>query len=74
MVVKADGLAAGKGVYICENFLSAQNAVKEIFNGKFGKAKEVLIENFLNGEEMSFLFYMIIIHLKFLIQHKIIKE
>ena len=28
-----------KGVYICENFLSAQNAVKEIFNGKFGKAK-----------------------------------
>ena len=54
LVVKADGLAAGKGVYICENFLSAQNAVKEIFNGKFGKAKEVLIENFLNGEEMSF--------------------
>ena len=54
LVVKADGLAAGKGVYICENFLSAQNAVKEIFNGKFGKAKEVLIESFLNGEEMSF--------------------
>ena len=54
LVVKADGLAAGKGVYICKNFLSAQNAVKEIFNGKFGKAKEVLIESFLNGEEMSF--------------------
>ncbi len=54
LVVKADGLAAGKGVYICENFLDAQKGVKEIFNGKFGKAKEVLIEDFLTGEEMSF--------------------
>ncbi len=54
LVVKADGLAAGKGVYICENFLDAQKGVEEIFNGKFGKAKEVLIEDFLTGEEMSF--------------------
>tara|TARA_B100000965_G_scaffold404968_1_gene437342 strand:+ start:6825 stop:8090 length:1266 start_codon:yes stop_codon:yes gene_type:complete len=54
IVVKADGLAAGKGVYICEDFLSAKNAVEEIFNGKFGKAEEVLVEEFLNGEEMSF--------------------
>ncbi len=54
LVVKADGLAAGKGVYICENFLDAKIAVEEIFNGKFGNAKEVLIEDFLNGEEMSF--------------------
>ena len=54
IVVKADGLAAGKGVYICEDFLSAKNAVEDIFNGKFGKAKEVLVEEFLNGEEMSF--------------------
>ena len=55
IVVKADGLAAGKGVYICETIESSTNAVKEIFNGKFGIAKEVLIEEFLEGEEMSFL-------------------
>ena len=54
IVVKADGLAAGKGVYICETLDSSTNAVKEIFNGKFGKAKEILIEEFLEGEEMSF--------------------
>ena len=53
-VVKADGLAAGKGVYICENFSDASKAVEEIFKGKFGEADEVLIENFLEGEEMSF--------------------
>jgi phosphoribosylamine---glycine ligase len=54
IVVKADGLAAGKGVYICENVKQSQQAVGEIFNGKFGKAKNVLIEEFLKGEEMSF--------------------
>ncbi len=54
LVVKADGLAAGKGVYICENFQEADLAVKEIFDGKFGKATHVLIEEFLRGEEMSF--------------------
>ncbi len=54
IVVKADNLAAGKGVYICENFSDAKKAVEEIFNGKFGKAKEILIEEFLQGEEMSF--------------------
>ena len=54
LVVKADGLAAGKGVYICENFLEAKKAVEEIFGGKFGKANEILIEDFLHGEEMSF--------------------
>ena len=54
IVVKADGLAAGKGVYICESIEQSTNAVKEIFNGKFGEAKEVLIEEFLKGEEMSF--------------------
>jgi len=54
LVVKADGLAAGKGVYICENKQDAEEAVKEIFNGKFGFAKNILIEEFLNGEEMSF--------------------
>ncbi len=54
LVVKADGLAAGKGVYICENYMDAKKGINEIFNGKFGKADELLIEDFLIGEEMSF--------------------
>ncbi len=54
LVVKADGLAAGKGVYICDSFLDAKKATEEIFGGKFGAAKEILIEDFLEGEEMSF--------------------
>jgi phosphoribosylamine---glycine ligase len=54
IVVKADGLASGKGVYICETIKQSTEAVQEIFDGKFGKAKEVLIEEFLDGEEMSF--------------------
>ena len=54
IVVKADNLASGKGVYICENRTEALNAVKEIFDGKFGKANKLLIEEFLKGEEMSF--------------------
>ena len=54
IVVKADNLAAGKGVYICKNSNEANVAVDEIFDGKFGKAKSILIEEFLDGEEMSF--------------------
>jgi len=54
IVVKADGLAAGKGVYICENIKEASKAVNEVFEGKFGKARNLLIEEFLTGEEMSF--------------------
>ena len=54
IVVKADGLAAGKGVYICESIESSKNAVNEIFKGKFGIAKHVLIEEFLEGNEMSY--------------------
>ena len=54
IVVKADNLASGKGVYICENKTEALNAVKEIFDGKFGKTNKLLIEEFLKGEEMSF--------------------
>ena len=53
-VVKADNLASGKGVYICGNNNEASDAVKEIFNGKFGLAENVLIEEFLEGEEMSY--------------------
>ena len=47
-------MAAGKGVSICQNFSEAKKSVKEIFNGKFGKAKNLLIEEFLYGEEMSY--------------------
>ena len=54
IVVKADGLAAGKGVYISKNLYEATEAVNEVFDGKFGVAKKILIEEFLNGEEMSF--------------------
>tara|TARA_B100000767_G_scaffold237972_1_gene232475 strand:- start:330 stop:1595 length:1266 start_codon:yes stop_codon:yes gene_type:complete len=54
LVIKADGLASGKGVYICANADEARFAVKEIFNGKFGEAKNLLIEEFLEGEEMSY--------------------
>ena len=54
LVVKADVLASGKGVYICENKASAEIGIKEIFNGKFGIAKDILIEEFLDGEEMSY--------------------
>ena len=53
-VIKADNLAAGKGVYICNNEQESFMAVEEIFNGKFGEAKNVLIEEFLKGEEMSY--------------------
>ena len=54
LVVKADGLASGKGVYICENKDDANLAIKEVFDGKFGLAKNILIEEFLVGEEMSY--------------------
>ena len=53
-VIKADNLAAGKGVYICNDEQESFMAVEEIFDGKFGEAKNVLIEEFLEGEEMSY--------------------
>ena len=53
-VVKADNLASGKGVYICNEENEAIIAIDEIFGGKFGKAINLLIEEFLEGEEMSF--------------------
>ena len=54
LVIKADGLASGKGVYICEESRDAELAIREIFAGKFGEAKNLLIEEFLRGEEMSY--------------------
>jgi phosphoribosylamine--glycine ligase len=56
-VVKADGLAAGKGVIICENKAEAIDALESIFNDNvFGSAgSRVVIEDFLKGEEASFI-------------------
>ena len=54
IVIKADNLASGKGVYICDNVEESSKAVEEVFEGKFGKTNKVLIEEFLKGEEMSF--------------------
>jgi phosphoribosylamine--glycine ligase len=54
MVIKADGLAAGKGVIIAETLQDAENAVDACFEGSFGDAgHEVVIEAFLEGEEAS---------------------
>ena len=55
IVVKADGLAAGKGVYICENEDQSIQAIKEIFGGKFGEAKKILIEEFLKGDKFFYI-------------------
>lgn len=57
LVVKADGLAAGKGVLICATVREAEEAVDEIMRGKiFGDAGDrVVIEEFLQGEEVSFM-------------------
>ena len=54
IVVKADNLASGKGVYICHNINDGNVAIDEIFDGKFGTAENLLVEEFLVGEEMSF--------------------
>jgi len=53
-VIKADGLAAGKGVLIIDNINEAEKEVKDILNGKFGIAgQKVVIEQFLKGIELS---------------------
>jgi phosphoribosylamine--glycine ligase len=55
IVVKADGLAAGKGVIIAETVAEAEAAIDEMFGGAFGDAgAEVVIEEFMTGEEASF--------------------
>jgi phosphoribosylamine--glycine ligase len=55
IVVKADGLAAGKGVIIAQTIEQANAAIDDIFGGQFGDAgAELVIEEFLSGEEASF--------------------
>ena len=55
IVIKADGLAAGKGVIIAENLDEGIDAVKKNFSGAFSDAgKEIIIEEFMIGEEVSF--------------------
>ncbi|HUY81594.1 MAG TPA: phosphoribosylamine--glycine ligase [Acidobacteriaceae bacterium] len=57
MVIKADGLAAGKGVLICENKAEAEQAIEGLFSGKLLGNSEatIVLEEFLTGEELSFL-------------------
>jgi phosphoribosylamine--glycine ligase len=53
-VLKADGLAAGKGVLIINDLAEAKNALREMLGGKFGQASnKVVIEEFLSGVEVS---------------------
>jgi len=56
LVVKADGLAAGKGVVICATQDEAVTTAQDMFAGRFGKAGDlVVVEEFLEGEEASFI-------------------
>ena len=54
LVVKADGLAAGKGVTICRTRRHVLKISEEIFKGKFKSSKKIVLEEFLKGEEASF--------------------
>ena len=54
LVVKADGLAAGKGVSICKTKKEVFSISKEIFKGKFKTSKKLVLEEFLKGEEASY--------------------
>jgi len=54
LVIKADGLAAGKGVTVCESVAQTKNAIKEVFSGKFGSAgNKVILEEKIEGPEVS---------------------
>ena len=54
IVVKADGLAAGKGVTVCSTIKEALKNTKEILDGKFKSSSRVILEEFLQGEELSY--------------------
>jgi phosphoribosylamine--glycine ligase len=54
IVVKSDGLAAGKGVTICNSINEALDDIDKIMSGKFQSSNKVIIEEFLKGEEASY--------------------
>ncbi len=54
LVVKADGLAAGKGVTICKSKREVLKISNQIFKGKFKSSRKLVLEEFLNGEEASY--------------------
>ena len=54
IVVKADGLAAGKGVTICSTKKKVIDTATEIFKGKFKTSRKVILEEFIKGEEVSY--------------------
>ena len=54
LVVKADGLAAGKGVTICYSKKKVIKVSEEIFKGKFKSSRKIVLEEFLEGEEASY--------------------
>ncbi len=54
LVVKADGLAAGKGVTICNSKSQVLRISNEIFNGKFSSSNKLVLEEYLSGEEASY--------------------
>ncbi len=56
IVIKASGLAAGKGVVIAQSLQEAERTVQEMFSGRFGDAgDEIVVEEFMQGEEASFI-------------------
>ena len=56
IVIKADGLAAGKGVVVAQSINEASDAIRSMFDGQFGSAgSQVVVEEFLQGEEASFI-------------------
>ena len=54
LVVKADGLAAGKGVTICKSTKQILKVSNQIFKGKFKSSNKLIVEEFLEGEELSY--------------------
>ena len=55
IVIKKDGLASGKGVFICQTITAAEEVIKKCFSEKKAGSKELLIEDFLKGEELSYI-------------------
>ena len=74
IVVKADGLAAGKGGSICKSEEEALKKTKEILDGKFKSSNIVLLEEFLEGEELSYFAIVDDNSYLFLVQLKITKK